>query len=95
MKPYVKIYFDALGYDISDTYIPSEISTQPSNDLHHIVNRENRIENLMAVTRKEHQKYGEIKSEMVFLLKTHRRFLRNRNVPFDNDWFIKWIKHYS
>ena len=95
MKNHTKVYFQALGYDISDTYIPSEISRKPANDLHHIVTREDRIENLMALTRDEHLKYGEIKSEMVFLLKTHRKFLRNRNIPFENDWFKKWIEHYA
>ena len=81
-------------YDNSE-YVPSEISKDRAINIHHIVTREDRIENLIAVTGEEHLKYGEIKSEMVFLLKTHRRFLRNRNIPFDNEWFLKWIKHYA
>ncbi|WNH10068.1 hypothetical protein [Thalassobellus suaedae] len=97
MKHHTQIYFDAFGYDKGDptTFIPSEISGEKAVDLHHIVTRENRIENLMYLTRQEHQDFGEIKEAMVCLLKIHRRRLQLANIPFDNNWFEKYIKQYS
>lgn len=94
MKPHTKIYIDALGYHISD-FMPSEISGKKGVDVHHIVNRENRIENLMLLTREEHAAYGEIKSKMVYLLEKHRDFLSVNGVKFDNKWFDRHINKYK
>lgn len=97
MKAYKKIYAEAFGYDVDDksTNIPSEISGEPAVDIHHIVNREDRIENLMAVTRIEHKDYGEIKKYMYFLLKIHKRQLQLHNIPFDNNWFKAKLQEYK
>lgn len=97
MKKHTQIYFDAFGYDKDDptTFIPSEISGEKAVDLHHIVTREDRIENLMYLTRQEHSDFGEIKEFMVYLLKIHRRVLQLNNIPFDNDWFEKYITKYE
>lgn len=84
----------ALGYDISD-FIPSEISGNKAVDLHHIVNREDRIENLMALTREEHLKFGEIKSKMHYLLLNHKNFLDLNRVRYSNEWFNKYLKKYE
>lgn len=93
---YKKIYFDAFNYPMhQDTFVPSELSGDKSQDLHHIVNRENRIENLMALTRAEHIELGEIKSKMVFLLETHRKCLKTSNIAFDDSWFNEKIKRYE
>lgn len=94
MRAHTKIYIKALGYDISD-FMPSELSGSKGVDIHHIVNRENRIENLMLLTREEHQKFGEIKNKMVWLLKQHRAFLDICGVKFDNDWFEEHINKYE
>ena len=94
MKKHTKIYMDALGYDISD-FMPSELTGAKGVDIHHIVNRENRIENLMLLTRQEHIAFGEIKTKMVYLLENHRLFLDVNGVPFDNSWFEEQIKKYS
>jgi len=96
-QEYVKIYCKALGYDAKDPtfFVPSEISGERAVDVHHIINREDRIENMMAVTRKEHQDYGEIKDLKVLLLKIHRRFLQINNVTFDNKWFEFYINKYG
>ena len=94
MKPHTKIYMKALGYDISD-FMPCEVTGQRGVDIHHIVNRENRIENLMLLTREAHSKYGEIKDKMVFLMETHRAFLQANGVPFNKLWFKDKIEHYS
>jgi hypothetical protein len=62
MKNHTKIYMKAFGYDVSD-FIPSEISCQKAVDIHHIVSRKRGgkdvIENLMALTREEHEKFGD------------------------------------
>ena len=94
MKKHTSIYMKALGYDITD-YIPCELTGGCGVDLHHIVKREDRIENLMLLTRELHLRYGEIKSAYVFLLEAHRNFLIKNRVPFDNEWFNNHIESYS
>ena len=73
MKKHTRIYLDKMGYDECD-FIPSEISGARAVDIHHIIGRgkcgEDRIENLIALTRTEHIKYGDEKSAyMYYLLK--------------------------
>lgn len=93
---YKKLYFKAFNYpEHQDTFVPSEVSGLKGIDIHHIVDRSCRIENLMALTREEHIIYGEIKSLMVFLLETHRAFLIKNNVKFDNEWFEININKYN
>ena len=67
MKGYQKLYFKSFGYASSDT-VYSEISGDVANDIHHIYSRgmggtsePDRIENLIAVTRDEHEKFGDKK----------------------------------
>ncbi|MDO6737073.1 hypothetical protein [Wenyingzhuangia sp. 2_MG-2023] len=99
MKNHTKIYLKAFGYDLemsfSDQFIPCEICGAKGNDVHHIVNREDRIENLMFLTRDNHIKYGEKVKTNAMLLKIHRRALNKANIPYDNEWFESWIKHYE
>ena len=94
MKPHTKLYIKSLGYDISD-FMPCEISGQKGVDIHHIVDRTNRIENLMLLTREIHAKYGEVKSKMSYLLIAHRAFLSDNGVKFDKNWFKEQIEKYS
>tara|TARA_R110000796_G_scaffold161229_1_gene277928 strand:+ start:946 stop:1245 length:300 start_codon:yes stop_codon:yes gene_type:complete len=94
MKKHTKIYINSLGYDETD-FMPCEITGRKGVDIHHIVNRENRIENLMLLTREKHVELGEIKSKMVYLLSKHRNFLYINSVKFDNNWFEKQINKYS
>tara|TARA_R110000851_G_scaffold171827_1_gene318169 strand:- start:246 stop:545 length:300 start_codon:yes stop_codon:yes gene_type:complete len=94
MKKHTKIYMDALGYDTCD-FMPCEITGSRGVDIHHIVNRDNRIENLMLLTRVKHVENGEIKSKMVYLLETHREFLETNGVKFDNKWFEEQIDKYT
>ena len=84
----------ALGYDISD-YMACELTGSPGIDIHHIVTRENRIENLMLLTREAHVENGEIKDRMVYLLEEHRTFLMCNGVRFDNNWFENHINKYK
>ena len=101
MQKHTKIYFDSLGYDTGDPtqYVPSEWGGKKANDIHHIIGRgksgEDRIENLMALTRVEHLDMGDKKIYMSSLLMCHRQFLKERNVPFDNEWFEENIKKYN
>tara|TARA_R110002124_G_scaffold249132_1_gene414271 strand:- start:162 stop:458 length:297 start_codon:yes stop_codon:yes gene_type:complete len=94
MKNHTKIYMKALGYDTCD-FMPCEITGSRGIDIHHIVNRENRIENLMLLTRVKHIELGEIKSKMGYLLETHRDFLMMNGVKFDNKWFNDNIEKYE
>lgn len=94
MRKHTKIYIDALGYDLCD-FMPCEISGQKGVDIHHILSRENRIENLMLLTREKHSELGEIKSKMVYLLETHREFLENNGVKFSYKWFEENINKYK
>ena len=96
MKNHTKIFYKAFNYPLyQDTFVESEISKDKASDIHHIVNREDRIENLMAVTRTEHNIFGEKTNKMAFLLKIHRFYLLSKKVEFDNDWFNFWIKKYE
>ena len=94
MRKHTKIYMKALGYDTCD-FMPCEITGSRGIDIHHIVNRENRIENLMLLTRVKHIELGEIKSKMGYLLETHRDFLMMNGVKFDNKWFNDNIEKYE
>ena len=96
MKNHTKIYYKAFDYPLhQDTFVESEISRDRAADIHHIVNREDRIENLMAVTRQEHNIFGEKTNKMSFLLRLHRFYLIDKKVEFDNDWFAFWINKYE
>lgn len=97
MKKHTKIYLKAFGYNLADNtqYVPSELSGRPGIDLHHIVTREDRIENLMMLTRDEHIKYGDKKQWMTYLLTKHMVFLGLNNIDFNHVWFNNWIKFYE
>lgn len=98
MKNHTKIYMTAFDY-VLDDFIPSELSQQKAVDIHHILGRgkggEDRIENLIALTRDEHIKYGDKKEYMVYLLKRHRNHLAINNIPFSFNWFEDKIKQYA
>lgn len=98
MKAHTKIYMDACGYDISD-FIPCELTGNKAVDIHHIISRgkggEDRIENLMALTRQKHHDYGDKKIYMATLLLEHRTFLKQMGVEFDNNWFEDQLKKYT
>lgn len=93
MKAHTKVYIKALGYHVTD-FMPCEVTGQKGVDVHHIVTRKNRIENLMLLTREVHARDGDIKSKMVFLLEKHREFLSTNGVDFDNDWFEEKLNRY-
>ena len=103
MKKYKQIYLDSLGYDETD-FIPSEISGKQAIDIHHIECKgmggnpkgdKDRIENLQAVTREEHLKYGDKKEHMRYLYTRHHTFLIDNGVKFDKQWLIDKINSYD
>ena len=70
------------GYDES-YFIPSEISGLPAVDINHINCRgmggskeKDNIENLIAVTREEHEEYGDKKEFIEFLQDIHNKFMK-------------------
>lgn len=90
MRKHVKIYMEYFGYGEQD-YIPSELSGRPASDIHHIFNRgaggdptgsKDVIENLMALTREEHERYGERPEYIDFLKERHYKFMERKGVFF-------------
>ncbi len=102
LQKHTKIYLTNFGYDINDAsiFVPSEITPEErAVDIHHIIGRgrggKDRIENLIALTRAEHDDYGDKNEYIVLLLEIHRKRLIKANIKFDNDWFDQMIEHYG
>ena len=81
MKKHVKIYFDAFKYGTEEN-IPCELCNRPAKDIHHIDARgmggsktKDYIENLMALCRECHMKYGDIKEHKEWLKSVHLKHL--------------------
>ena len=71
-------YFNHFGYDISD-FIPCEVCGKTAVDIHHIEARgiggskeADNIDNLMALCREDHLKYGDKKQYKEFLKDKHQ-----------------------
>jgi 5-methylcytosine-specific restriction endonuclease McrA len=82
MKPHTKMYLNHFGYDISD-FIPCEVCGKTAIDIHHIEARgiggskeADNIENLMALCREDHLKYGDKKQHKEFLKEKHQEKLK-------------------
>ena len=77
MQKYIKTYCDYFGY-VEDEFIPSEISNKPAVDVHHIIFRsqcgKDNIENLIALTREEHDKAHASEFTVEFLQEKHLLF---------------------
>ena len=77
---------DRFGYDISD-FIPCEVCGDKAVDIHHIEARgmggtkePDKIEDLMALCRKDHEKYGDITEHKEFLKEKHREAMEANGV---------------
>ncbi len=87
-KKHIIIYLNALDLPLSSDFkVFSEISGAVANDIHHICNREDKIENLMAVTREEHIDWGEKKHLIYDLLVLHRTWLDVKGIKYSKMWF--------
>ena len=81
MKKHTKLYLAYFGFDQSD-FIPCEICGSQAIDIHHIECRgmggtkeaEN-IDNLQALCRSCHVKYGDKKEYQEFLKEVHNYFI--------------------
>jgi hypothetical protein len=87
MKKHTKVYFNFFNveYDpVSGWHnCVSEISGLPAVDIHHIESRgmggsknADRIENLMALTREEHEHYGDKTEHLEYLKQTHADYIK-------------------
>jgi len=83
MKNHTRLYLDFFDYDESD-FIPCECCGGEADDTHHIISRgmggsklKDYIENLMALCRECHTKYGDKKQYMDYLKETHLNFIKN------------------
>lgn len=81
MKKHTKIYMEYFDYGLED-FIPCEVCGSKAVDIHHIEARgmggsktADTIENLMAVCRSCHVKYGDVPSKKEWLKKIHYRLL--------------------
>ena len=81
MKKHTMTYLNHFGYDISD-FIPCEVCGKTAVDIHHIEARgiggskeADNIENLMALCREDHIKYGDKKQYKDFLKEKHQEKL--------------------
>ncbi|MFY7937714.1 MAG: HNH endonuclease [Flavobacterium sp.] len=81
MKEHTKIYMKYFGYGLED-FVGCEVCGNKAVDIHHINRRgmggsknKDTIENLMAVCRMCHEKYGDKKEYTELLKETHRRFI--------------------
>ena len=99
MSPHKKIYCKAFGFDSSD-YIGCSICANTAVDVHAIIadgmggrpNKEtHRIENLIALCRDCHVKYGDKKQYKPMLFEMQRRSLIVANLNYDQAWINKQI----
>jgi len=81
MKKHTKIYMNHFGYDIS-SFIPCEVCGKKAIDIHHVEARglggskeADAIENLMALCREDHVKFGDKKQYKDFLKEKHQEKL--------------------
>ena len=84
MKKHIKLYLDYFGYGMDD-FIPCEVCGQKAVDIHHIEARgmggsktKDIIENLQALCRPCHIKFGDIKLYIIFLKEKHNIVLNGK-----------------
>jgi 5-methylcytosine-specific restriction endonuclease McrA len=82
MKRHTNIYMNHFGYDIS-SLIPCEVCGKKAVDIHHVEARglggskeADNIENLMALCREDHIKFGDKKQYKEFLKEKHQEKLK-------------------
>ncbi len=82
MKKHTMTYLNHFGYDITD-FIPCEVCGKTAIDIHHIEARgiggskeADNIENLMALCREDHLKFGDKKQYKEFLKEKHQEKLK-------------------
>jgi hypothetical protein len=83
MKKYTRTYLTYFEYDETD-FIPCEVCNKQAVDIHHIEAKgmggsktKDNIENIMALCRDCHMKYGDKKQYKDFLKQIHSTKIRN------------------
>lgn len=85
MKKHTKLYLESFNYDTSD-FIPCEICEAKAVDIHHIDARgmggsdKDNIDNLMALCRNCHIKFGDKKQYKDMLKREHKRVTEWRSL---------------
>jgi len=81
MKKHTKVYLQGMGYDTTD-WIPCEVCNKQAVDIHHIEargmggsNERDTIENLMALCRADHIKFGDYPEHKEMLQTIHNKLL--------------------
>ena len=84
MKKHVKLYLSFFGYDNS-SFIACEVCGKQAHDIHHIEARgmggsklADHIDNLQALCRECHMKFGDIKQYKEFLKEVHNDYKYRR-----------------
>lgn len=84
MRKHTSIYLEGMKYDETD-FIPCEICARKAVDIHHIDARgmggsktADRLENLMALCRGCHDRWGDIKHHKDFLRDVHEKRMYER-----------------
>lgn len=94
---------DAFNLSVGDVIL-CEISEYTANDIHHIEARgmggdpkghKDRIENLMAVTRKYHDLYGDSPEHMAYLYRIHKQSMEDAGVKFSEKYINDKIDYYA
>ena len=82
MTKHLKIYLEYFGFDVTD-YIQCEVCFSPADDIHHIEARgmggsktKDYIENLQAVCRTCHIKYGDKTKHKEQLKEIHLNYMK-------------------
>ena len=88
MKNHTKIYLEYFNYGQED-FIPCEVCGRKAVDIHHIKARgmggskhRDNVENLMALDMDCHERLGDKKKYMDFLIDTHMEFLSRKSSKF-------------
>ena len=83
MRKHTRIYLEYFNFDELD-YIPCEVCSSPAQDIHHIEARgmggsklKDNIENLQAVCRACHIRYGDKKQHKGMLVERHLNYMKS------------------
>lgn len=108
MQEHIIVYHEALDIPLTQDCQNERLSELGGGlgvDIHHIERKGaggsktlDRIENLMALTREQHKKYGDKKQYKSFLYIQHEKFLQRKGIKYDKEWITNQInknKHYE